>query len=78
MEYGFIRATVKSISLIPNNENYVVEVNMPQDMKTNYDVPLKFSQEMKGSAEIITEDLRLIQRFFNPVKSLLKHRIPQS
>jgi len=55
-----------------------VEVNMPQDMKTNYDVPLKFSQEMKGSAEIITEDLRLIQRFFNPVKSLLKHRIPQS
>ena len=78
MEYGFIRATVKSISLMPNNENYVVEVEMPQDLKTNYDVPLKFSQEMKGSAEIITEDLRLIQRFFNPVKSLLKHRIPQS
>lgn len=78
MEYGFIRATVKSISLMPNNENYVVEVAMPQDLKTNYDVPLKFSQEMKGSAEIITEDLRLIQRFFNPVKSLLKHRIPQS
>jgi HlyD family secretion protein len=78
MEYGFIRATVKSISLMPNNENYVVEVDMPQDLKTNYDVTLKFSQEMKGSAEIITEDLRLIQRFFNPVKSLLKHRIPQS
>jgi len=29
---------------------------------------------MKGSAEIITADLRLIQRFVNPVKSLLKHR----
>ena len=76
MEFGFIKGTVKSISLIPNNENYIVEVEMPQDMKTNYDIPLKFSQEMKGSAEIITDDLRLIQRFLNPVKSLLKHRIP--
>ncbi len=75
MEYGFIRATVKNISLMPNNENYVVEVDMPQDLKTNYDIPLKFSQEMKGSAEIITSDLRLIQRLLNPVKSLIKHRV---
>ncbi|MDP2338246.1 MAG: HlyD family efflux transporter periplasmic adaptor subunit [Bacteroidota bacterium] len=78
MEYGFIKGTVKSISLIPNNENYIVEVELPQDLMTNYNIPLKFSQEMKGSAEIITEDLRLIQRFFNPVKSLLKHRVSQS
>ena len=78
MEYGFIKGIVRNISLVPNNENYVVEVELPQDMKTNYGIQLKFSQEMKGSAEIITEDLRLIQRFFNPIKSLLKHRLPQS
>jgi HlyD family secretion protein len=78
MEYGFLKGTVKSISLMPNNENYVVEVQLPQDMKTNYNIPLKFSQEMKGSAEIITEDLRLIQRFFNPVRSMLKHRVSTS
>jgi HlyD family secretion protein len=78
MEYGFIKGTVRSISLVPNNENYVVEVEMPQDMRTNYDIQLHFSQEMKGSAEIITEDLRLIERFFNPVKSLLKHRVSNS
>jgi HlyD family secretion protein len=75
MEYGYIIGTVKSISLIPNNENYIVEVELPQNLTTNYSIPLKFSQEMKGSAEIITEDLRLIQRFINPVKSLLKHRV---
>jgi HlyD family secretion protein len=75
MEYGYIIGTVKSISLIPNNENYIVEVELPQDLATNYNIQLKFSQEMKGNAEIITEDLRLIQRFINPVKSLLKHRI---
>lgn len=75
MEYGYVVGKVKSISLIPNNENYVVEVELPQDLKTNYAIPLKFSQEMKGSAEIITEDLRLMQRLINPVKSLLKHRV---
>lgn len=75
MEYGYVKGQVRNISLMPNNESYVVEVEMPQDLKTNYDIQLKFSQEMKGSAEIITSDLRLIQRIFNPVKSLVKHRV---
>ena len=75
MEYGYVRGFVRNISLMPSNETYVVEVDMPQDLKTNYGIQLKFSQEMKGSAEIITSDRRLIQRIFNPVKSLLKHRI---
>lgn len=75
MEYGYVKGVVHNMSLMPNNEFYVVEVEMPQDLKTNYGIQLKFSQEMKGSAEIITSDLRLIQRVFNPVKSLLKHRI---
>lgn len=78
MEYGYMKGTIKNISLMPNNENYVVEVQLPQDMKTNYNIQLKFSQEMKGSAEIITEDLRLLQRFFNPVKSILKHHVSNS
>jgi HlyD family secretion protein len=78
MEFGYLKGKVRNISLMPSNENYIVEVEIPQDMKSNYDIPLKFSQEMKGSAEIITEDLRLIQRFFNPAKSLLKHRVSPS
>ncbi len=75
MEYGMVRGTVKSISLVPSNDNYIAEINLPQDLKTNYGIPLVFSQEMKGDAEIVTEDLRLIQRFFNPIKSLLKSKV---
>ncbi len=78
MEFGMLIGIVKNISAKPENGNYSVEVQLPQDMKTNYNIPLKFSQEMKGSAEIITEDMRLIQRFFNPVKSMLKHRVSPS
>ena len=38
----------------------------------HYGKTLDFSQEMSGSADIITEDLRLIERFFNPIKAVLK------
>jgi HlyD family secretion protein len=75
MQYGVVRGTVQSISLVPSNDNYIAEVELPQNLETNYHVPLVFSQEMKGDAEIITDDLRLIQRFFNPVKSLLKSKV---
>lgn len=75
MEYGTVRGAVKSISLVPSNDNYIAEIDLPQDLITNYGIPLTFSQEMKGEAEIVTEDLRLIQRFFNPIKSILKEKV---
>ncbi|MGQ8338641.1 HlyD family secretion protein [Sunxiuqinia sp. A32] len=75
MEYGMVRGTVKSISLVPSNDNYIAEIDIPQDLKTNYNIPLTFSQEMKGEVDIVTEDLRLIQRFFNPIKSIFKDKV---
>ena len=78
MEYGMVRGAVKSISLVPTNDNYIAEIELPQNLETNYNIQLTFSQEMKGDAEIITEDLRFIQRFINPVKSLLKEKVIQS
>jgi hypothetical protein len=33
-------------------------------MHTSYDKTIDFKHEMLGSADIITEDLRLIERFF--------------
>ena len=74
MEYGSIQAAVKSISQLPGSGSYSVEIEVPQNLLTSFKIPIKFNPNMKGSAEIITADLRLIQRFVNPVKSLLKHR----
>ena len=75
MEFGMVRGIVKSISLIPLDANYTVEVEFPQGLKTNYNKTLVFSQEMQGSAEIITEDIRLIERFLNPLKAVWKQNI---
>ncbi len=76
MEFGMVKGVVKNISLVPITNDKgkftMVEVDFPDNLKTNYGKTLDFSQEMSGSAEIITEDLRLIERFLNPIKSLIK------
>ncbi|CAL2076091.1 HlyD family secretion protein [Tenacibaculum sp. 190524A02b] len=72
-EFGEINGKVSSISLLPNEKgNYLIDVELSQDLKTTYDKQIDFKQEMKGVANIITEDLRLIERFFYQLKNILK------
>lgn len=74
-EFGFIVGRIANISNIPTTEGfYVVEVEFPHGMRTNYDIELPVSRQMHGTAEIITEDLRLIERFFMPIKKILKEQ----
>nr|WP_321355098.1 HlyD family efflux transporter periplasmic adaptor subunit [uncultured Draconibacterium sp.] len=77
MEYGLVRGKVKSVSLVPEDSFYMVEITFPNGLVTNYDNILQMQSQLMGQAEIITEDLRLIQRIFNPLKSLWKERINQ-
>jgi hypothetical protein len=71
-----LKAQLKSWELVPITENnqrtYVLEVGFPNELKTTYNKTLVFSQEMTGLAEIITEDLRLIDRFLNPIRAVIK------
>ncbi|GAB5526943.1 MAG: HlyD family efflux transporter periplasmic adaptor subunit [Roseivirga sp.] len=70
-EYGELNASVSSISLVPNTEgNYLINVAIPRELKTTYGKSIAFSHEMKGVADIVTEDLRLIERFFYQMKSI--------
>lgn len=72
-EFGILKGIVKSISLIPDKEGlYLIDVELPQILITSYNIEIDFKQEMRGTAEIVTEDLRLIERFFYQFKEVLK------
>ncbi len=74
-EFGYLIGKVESISSVPTAEGfYVVEVRFPDGMKTHYGKTLPMTQQMLGTADIITEDLRLIERFFMPVKKFIKNQ----
>lgn len=79
MEFGMVQVKVGSISMIPTviNENkvYMVGVEFPNRLKTNYGIDLMFTEEMQGVAEIITKDLSLLQRILFPVKHVFKSRL---
>ncbi|PJR04193.1 HlyD family secretion protein [Avrilella dinanensis] len=62
-EFGIVKGEVKTISLTPDKENnLLIDVTLPDGLETSYDKEIIFQQEMTGTADIITEDLRLIER----------------
>ena len=62
-EFGMLKGKVKSISLVPDKDgNLLIDISLVDNLKTNYNRVIPFQQEMKGTAEIVTEDLRLIER----------------
>lgn len=72
-EFGVLDGSVHKISLIPDKEGfYLIDVKLPEKLITSYNKEIDFKQEMRGSAEIITEDLRLIERFFYQLKEVFK------
>ena len=72
-EYGIVEGKVQNISLAPDEKgNYYVNVILPKGLKTSYNKKLPLDKELKGNAEIVTEDLRLIERFFYQIRKLLK------
>ncbi|WP_336690807.1 MULTISPECIES: HlyD family secretion protein [unclassified Chryseobacterium] len=74
-EYGIVEGKVQNISLSPDKEgNYYVDVLLPKGLKTSYNKNLVFDKELKGNAEIVTQDLRLIERFFYQMRKLLGYQ----
>lgn len=76
MEYGSIEGSVASISLITRKEQiqqgsidtYLILVDLPQGLTTNYGERLDFKYEIGGTADIIVRERRLIQRLFDNLK----------
>ena len=71
-EFGIVNGRVAAISAVPNADRYVVEIVLPNGLYTNYRKELPFHPEMKAQADIVTDDLRLIERIFYPVKQIFK------
>ena len=72
-EFGVLKGTIQNISLVPDKDgNLLLDVALPNGLETSYKKQIVFQQEMKGSAEIVTEDLRLIERILYQFKSIFE------
>ena len=76
-EYGIVEGEVISKALLPKSDRVEkvisVRVDLPKGLMTSYRKTLKFEQQMQGSAEIITEERRFIERLFDKLISVFKN-----
>lgn len=74
-EFGIVKGFVKNISVVPSQNaedknNYVVEIELPDGLMTTYKKELPYQPEMQAQADIITEDMSLLERFFMPLRKI--------
>ena len=58
--------------MLSSIDSYLITVDLPQGLKTNYGEVLEFQYELGGIADIIIRDRRLIERLFDNLKSRVK------
>jgi HlyD family secretion protein len=73
-QFGMLKGKISSISIMPGEDKYWVAIELPNQLQTSLKKTLVFKQQMTGNTEIITEDLRLLERLFYQFRRLLKAR----
>lgn len=78
IEYGSINGKVSTISQLSNLTNelgsqnkvnsYLITVDLPSRLTTNYGIELDFKYELKGAADILTKRRKLLERLFDNLK----------
>jgi HlyD family secretion protein len=71
-EYGIVKGYVKNISSVPSNGNYILDIELKDGLLTNFGKKLPVSFEMTATADIITNDLSVLERIFSPLRKILK------
>ena len=72
-EFGVIEGKLKTISLTPDKDgNLLLDIELPNGLKTSYKKQINFQQEMTGTADIITEDLRLLERLLYQFRDVFR------
>lgn len=72
MEFGMLKGEVTSISLLPAEKDrmYTIELSLPNGLVSFYNQTFDFTGELSGTAEIATDELSVLERFFQPLKHL--------
>ncbi len=73
-EFGSLNGVVNSISSIPNKEGeFLIKIHLTNGLITTHHKRLLFRNNLSGTAEVVTDDSRLITKLLIRFKELVKH-----
>lgn len=68
--FGKLAGNVASISFVPYNKNYAIEVEFPNGLVTSSGRKINYEIGMSGQAEIVTSSRSILSRIFSPIMQL--------
>ncbi len=72
-EYGTIKGKIDFISNISTDSGYLAKVVLPNGLITNYKKQIQFRDGLTAQGEIITQNMRLLQRFYYNIVKQVKN-----
>ncbi|TAL58679.1 MAG: HlyD family efflux transporter periplasmic adaptor subunit, partial [Bacteroidetes bacterium] len=73
MQYGVLKGRIYSVSQVPGEGGFSADIELTEGMTSTYSEKIRFIHQMDGTADIITKDTRLINKFLSPLRSALKN-----
>jgi multidrug resistance efflux pump len=70
-EYGVIRGRVSAVLQSASSARCRIKITLPGQLTTSYQKKLAYNYEMPGNADVITEDLSLLERALFGLRKLL-------
>jgi multidrug resistance efflux pump len=72
-QFGMLKGQIVQISELPSDKNYLAKIALPENLVTTFKKTLPFKQQLQGETEIITEDLRVLERVFYQFRRLMRN-----
>jgi hypothetical protein len=73
MQYGVLKGRIYSLSQVPGEGGFSADIELTEGMTSTYREKIRFIHQMDGTADIITRETRLINKFISPLRSVLKN-----
>jgi hypothetical protein len=73
-QFGTIKGRLSSISAIPRDSTYWVQIAFPKGLKTSTHQDIPFRNGLTATAEIITEERSLFEQFFQELVRVFKRQ----
>ncbi|MCC6634522.1 MAG: HlyD family efflux transporter periplasmic adaptor subunit [Chitinophagaceae bacterium] len=70
-QYGSVTGKIDFINTIPTDSGYLAKIILPDGLISNYKKPLQYHTGLTAQADIVTEDIRLLERFYYNIRKQL-------
>lgn len=74
-EFGMLIGHIGKMSEVPNNNLYSADVIVNNKLITSYKKVIPKVQDLKGDAEILTDEISLLMRLFTPLRAVFENNM---